>query len=221
MHIAFIQGTFSRLTSLLSLSLEQNPLKALSPALLTPTLQVGNNQQSITIVLCQSHPHSLWSIYARHGQSTTSHIQITEAVDHHLGDGGKRYGRHNPLSLQALSRLRQFLERAPHRWTLVAIHSLFHVYPSPGGKDVCFCYGFLFDFLIGNAKFGPLQDFHFQGLHHLQVMIPLKSRYQKLSLPFHNINLTVSIFSLLSWDFRRSLWLGLSLRVFLIDSLET
>ena len=59
MHIAFIQGTFSRLTSLLSLSLEQNPLKALSPALLTPTLQVGNNQQSIIVVLCQSHLHSL------------------------------------------------------------------------------------------------------------------------------------------------------------------
>ena len=72
MHIALIQGTFSRLTSLLSLSLEQNPLKALSPALLTPTLQVGNNQQSVIIVLCQSHPHSLWSIYARHGQSTIS-----------------------------------------------------------------------------------------------------------------------------------------------------
>ena len=34
------QGTFSRLTSLLSLSLEQNPLKALSPALLTPSLRV-------------------------------------------------------------------------------------------------------------------------------------------------------------------------------------
>ena len=72
LHIALIQGTFSRLTSLLSLSLEQNPLKALSPALLTPTLQVGNNQQSFIIVLCQSHPHSLWSIYARHRQSTIS-----------------------------------------------------------------------------------------------------------------------------------------------------
>ena len=59
LHIALIQGTFSRLTSLLSLSLEQNPLKALSPALLTPTLQVGNNQQSIIIVLCQSHLLSL------------------------------------------------------------------------------------------------------------------------------------------------------------------
>ena len=54
------------------------------------------------------------------------HIQITEAVDHHLGDGGKRYGRHNPLSLQALPRLRQFLERAPHRWALAAIHSIVH-----------------------------------------------------------------------------------------------
>ena len=123
------------------------------------------------------------------------HIQITEAVNHHFGDGGKRYGRHDPLSLQALPRFRQFLERAPHRWTLVAIHSLFHVYPSPGGKDVCFCYSFLFD--LGNAKFGPLQDFHFQGLHHLQVTLS-KSRYQKLSLHFHNINLTVSILSLLS-----------------------
>ena len=151
------------------------------------------------------------------------HLQITEAVDHHFGDRRKRYGRHNPLSLQALPRLRQFLERAPHRWALVNCYSLkstlFHVYPSRGGKDVCFCYSFLFD--LGNAKFGPLQDFHFQGLHHLQVVIPLKSRYQKLSLHFHNINLTVSIFSLLSWDFRRSLWLGLSLPVFLIDSLET
>ena len=124
MHIAFIQGTFSRLTSLLSLSLEQNPLKALSPALLTPTLQVGNNQQSI---ITASMTFTLYDQFTQDMDNQQyPHVQITEAVDHHFGDGGKRYGRHNPLSLQALPRLRQFLERAPHRWTLVAIHSIVH-----------------------------------------------------------------------------------------------
>ena len=122
MHIALIQGTFSRLTSLLSLSLEQNPLKALSPALLTPTLQVGNNQQSsLTLTLYDQFTQDM-------DNQQYPHVQITEAVDHHLGDGGKRYGRHDPLSLQALPRLRQFLERASHRWTLVAIHSIVHYF---------------------------------------------------------------------------------------------
>ena len=65
MHIAFIQGTFSRLTSLLSLSLEQNPLKALSPALLTPTLQVGNNQQYVIIVHNSPVSPSLFMINLR------------------------------------------------------------------------------------------------------------------------------------------------------------
>ena len=46
------QGTFSHLPSLISLSLEQNPLKSLSPALLTPTLQV------ILLILPTPTPHS-------------------------------------------------------------------------------------------------------------------------------------------------------------------
>merc|ERR1719239_495173 len=103
------EGTFSRLTSLLSLSLEQNPLKALSPAILTPSLQ------RLSIIIEEDEEMS------------------EEEV---IGFPSKLF-QNSKNSLRELQ--------------------------------------------LGKAKFGPLEDFHFQGLHHLQTLSLAGSQFTSFS----------------------------------------